>query len=136
MDFPLSLSLPDKPKVIVVKVPVTSGFLFCSALLLARLGVAKSPLYQMLKIGDTSPHLTYFSRGGLLSLLKRSGYSLKLMVCDLDYYPFAFSSRLGIHNYISLIILLIIPIISVITRILRMHDSAIFFFADNDICGR
>lgn len=137
VDFPLSLSLPEKPKVVVVKVPVTSGFLFCSALLLARGGVAKSPLYQMLQIGDTSPHLTYFSRGGLVSLLKRSGYSLQLMVCDLDYEPFAFSSRLGIHSFnISLIIFLIMPIISVITRILRMHDSAIFFFADNDICGR
>lgn len=129
--FPLLLGFSCKPRVIVVKVPISSGILFNTALLLAKIGFARL-LHQMLQVGDSSPHVLYFSQAGLVSLLGKSGYDCECIIPDLDYEPFAFSARLDIRQVFSPFLdVFLMPTVAVITRALGLHDTVIGFFVES-----
>jgi hypothetical protein len=126
--FPKPFEIPLLPDILVIKVPDKDGILFRLSLVLARCGV-KSPLHQMLQIGDSSPHTVYFSKKGLTALMKRAGYELDILFRDLDYEVTTFSRRLSLSPALGTAInIFLMPIIAMLSVVLQCQDSSILVF--------
>lgn len=61
---------------IVCKIPVAFGPLYLVALVLAKFGIGKY-LESLFQVGDSAPHVYYFSRLGLEKLFLSAGYALE-----------------------------------------------------------
>jgi 2-polyprenyl-3-methyl-5-hydroxy-6-metoxy-1,4-benzoquinol methylase len=81
-----------RPRLLVLKVPVSSGLLYRSARALFRVG-AGTPLEQLYQVGTHPPHFSYFSRRSLKLLLARMGITLLQEQLDLDFEPADLSRR-------------------------------------------
>jgi hypothetical protein len=75
-----------RPTLMIVKVPVSSGLLYRTATLLARLG-ASAPLEQLYQVGTHPPHLSYFSQRSLELLLAQCSLEIVERWRDLDFEP-------------------------------------------------
>ena len=73
-------------QIVVVKVPVSSGPLYASATLMARIGLGGA-LEQLYQVGTNPPHYNYFSRSSLRRLLRRCGLTPIEMFGDRDFEP-------------------------------------------------
>lgn len=62
-------------KNIVCKVPLREGLLYKVALLLSKFNI-NGPLYSLYQVGDSFPHVIYFSKVGLVKLFRKNGYDL------------------------------------------------------------
>jgi hypothetical protein len=81
-----------RPRLLVLKVPISSGLLYRSARALFRVG-AGTPLEQLYQVGTDPPHFSYFSRRSLKLLLARMGTTLLQEQLDLDFEPAELSRR-------------------------------------------
>lgn len=81
-----------RPRLLVLKVPVSSGLLYRSARALLRLG-AGAPIEQLYQVGTQPPHFSYFSRRSLKVLLARVGVCVVQEQLDLDFEPAQLSRR-------------------------------------------
>lgn len=61
--------------VAIINLPVSDGIIYRVARIAAKLGI-KGPLERMWQKGLPSPHLSYFSRGTLPTLMERAGFTL------------------------------------------------------------
>lgn len=127
--FPEVAGPTQRPRLVVIKVPTADGVLFRIAIFLARARISKMPLYQLLQIGDSSPHITYFTTRGLEKLLNRKGYYMTRVLRDLDYEVLTFNARSGAQNALARALgYLVIPIMALATKAIGREDSVIALF--------
>jgi hypothetical protein len=81
-------------ELVAIKVPVSDGFLYRTAGVLARAGVT-GPLDQLYQVGTFPPHYSYFSRRSLAELLARHGLKQVDAFGLLEFDPSTFGSRVA-----------------------------------------
>jgi hypothetical protein len=77
----LSAALPSL-EWLVIKVPISSGFLYRTAHMLRR--IAPGPYRQLYQVGTFPPHYHYFNVGSLTHLIEKVGYEIVRVVRDPD----------------------------------------------------
>jgi hypothetical protein len=75
-----------RPRLLVVKVPISGGLLYRSTRVLRRLG-APAAIEQLYQVGTDPPHFHYFSRSSLARLSSRLNLQLAEQITDLDFEP-------------------------------------------------
>ncbi len=81
-----------QPRLVVVKVPVSSGLLYRLARGLCAVG-ASGALEQLYQVGSHPPHYSYFSRSSLETLLATCQLELLDGIADLEFEPAELSRR-------------------------------------------
>lgn len=81
-----------RPRLVALKVPVSSGILYRTAAALGRVGVPLA-LEQLYQVGSEPPHESYFSQRSLLQLLEACGLRLVDRIGDRDFEPASLASR-------------------------------------------
>jgi hypothetical protein len=81
-----------RPRLVVVKVPVTQGLLYRIADRLGRLGLP-SLIEQLYQVGTYPPHFSYFSRESAELLLANSGLRVVGRAPDRDFDVTGFAER-------------------------------------------
>jgi hypothetical protein len=77
-------ALQPELRMIVMKVPVSNGFLYRFASTLARFGLAAF-LEQLYQVGTSPPHVQYFSRQSATLFLRHAGLQPIAMLRDRDF---------------------------------------------------
>ena len=115
------------PEYLIIKIPSRDGLLFNIAYFLAKFKIHNKFLHQLLQVGTFPPHYFYFSKKGLLELFSKFNYEPIHISSDLDYEISSFGSRLNVKGIQKIIFNLVIPFLSLITKISNSHDSKIIF---------
>jgi SAM-dependent methyltransferase len=82
-------------EVVVIKTPVSDGFLFRLSRLLARSGIA-GPYEQLFQIGTHPPHFHYFSSESLRRLAGAADLECRGAIGDLDFEPETLGDRVNV----------------------------------------
>jgi SAM-dependent methyltransferase len=84
----------DDVQHVVVKVPISTGFLYRLSLAAARIGTV-GPLEQMYQVGTFPPHFHYFSSGSIQRFLATAGFEVLRTIGDPDFDAEGFKYRVG-----------------------------------------
>lgn len=79
-------------RLVVVKVPVSSGILYRTASVLRALG-SPTALEQLYQVGTTPPHVHYFNAGSAALALRRAGLEVAATSRDIDFEPASLTAR-------------------------------------------
>jgi 2-polyprenyl-3-methyl-5-hydroxy-6-metoxy-1,4-benzoquinol methylase len=113
-----------RPRLAVIKVPISSGLLYRSARVLARCGGA-AVLEQLYQVGTLPPHFSYFSRQSLKLLLPECGLELIDDILDLDFEGEDLHQRAGALKRLGIAARGIGAVASVGARAFGLEDSLI-----------
>ena len=122
------LTIFKYPKYLIIKTPSRRGILFNLAYLLAKYKINNTLLHQLLQVGTYPAHYFYFSKKGIINLFSSFKYKEIYEVNDLDYEISSFGSRLNAKGIQNLILSILIPFLSLLTKICYSDDSKIIFF--------
>jgi 2-polyprenyl-3-methyl-5-hydroxy-6-metoxy-1,4-benzoquinol methylase/Zn ribbon nucleic-acid-binding protein len=112
-------------RLVVVKVPVSTGVLYRAASGLRALG-APSALEQLYQVGTTPPHHHYFTPRSARTALRRAGLSAVAEIRDVDFEPVSLTSRARAARKLPAPIGALLGNVSAATAaLLRWHDSLI-----------
>lgn len=113
-------------KIVIIKVPLSSGILYQISELLASIGV-EGPLHQLYQVGTSPPHFHYHSRKSLLTLLEKCGLSLLFSHGDLDFEPESLCARVSSLKYFPEVLGRTLgQCFAYTSKLLRRYDSCIF----------
>lgn len=132
------------PQWIVIKTPDSNGLLFRLSRFLYSLGI-KGPYEQLWLKNSLSPHLHYFSKSSLRTLLTKtlptqkeqltqnqSHYQVVAHWGDLDYEPALFCDRVDVLKKLPRFLKVLIGhVVAKITKLTRCYDSQIIILSRN-----
>ena len=115
------------PEYLIIKIPSRDGLLFNIAYFLAKFKIHNKFLHQLLQVGTFPPPYFYVSKKGLLDLFSKFNYEPIHISSDLDYEISSFGSRLNVKGIQKIIFNLVIPFLSLITKISNSVNLKIIF---------
>jgi hypothetical protein len=87
-------SLAPELQLVVIKVPLTDGVLYRTALALSRLRFF-GPIHQLYQVGTHPPHVGYFSGHAMRAFLNRAGLTVVDSIGDCEFEPEYFPDRVA-----------------------------------------
>ena len=123
-------------QLLVIKVPVSGGAFYRTAVTLARIGIT-GPLEQLYQVGTEPPHLSYFSSRSACATVTRSGLQLVGVLADRDFEPDLLPARAHAFSRLP-------RVLSIATGfaaaggvgVLGLEDSKVLFAKPSPVSGR
>jgi hypothetical protein len=116
----------------LIKVPVSSGFFYWTASILAVLG-RPGPLERLFQVGSLTPHHHYFSAKSMKVLAQKLGLRVVEDLGDRDFEGRSFPERLGLTGSFSAAVTRALGVLlEKCIQVTGLHDSRVFLATTAD----
>ncbi len=113
-------------RLVVVKVPLSTGLLYRVAAGLAAVGLS-GPIEQLYQVGTSPPHESYFCEGSALELFARSGLEVQHVERDRDFEPESLAARARAFKRLPVVARMCGEVAALVSARCGLEDSGIFF---------